>query len=245
MTEPTLVIFCKWPRLHKGKQRLAKTIGAEKAYQLAKLLFNCALEDALNWEGEVVLTLDEQADIDEVNQLISNKQQAIQAQNLAPKKPSKHIFVLTQPQGNLGQRINHIDQTLRAQGRSQLVFIGTDSPLLNPFYYQQVKTQLKSSNVVLSKADDGGVIIMANNKAWPDLTHLPWSESTLAEKLSHLCIQSNLTLEYIDSGFDVDIEPELSKLLTKLNKDVRPARRALHQWLIHYFNQKQELSDVG
>ena len=77
-----LVIFCKWPRLNQGKQRLAKTIGAELALEVAKLLLDCAMEDAADWLSdngcqheadsprEVVFAISEQADIKSFEALI-------------------------------------------------------------------------------------------------------------------------------------------------------------------------------
>ena len=58
---------------------------------------------------------------------------------------------------------NFVDQLLRNQTHQQLVFIGTDAPILDVSHYQLTLDALKQNDIVLNHADDGGVVIMANN----------------------------------------------------------------------------------
>ncbi|TQV88127.1 DUF2064 domain-containing protein [Aliikangiella coralliicola] len=229
-----LIIFCKWPRLNQGKQRLAKTIGASNAFRLASLLVDCALEDAKDWDGEVVLAISDASDFEQASQ-------AIQKQISDNQK----ISIQVQSKGNLGQRINHIDQNLRERGKNNLLFIGTDAPVLNPLYYQQAKEAITSSDIVISDASDGGVIIMGNRKAWPDLTFLPWSTEKLSKKLSRICAKQRLSVTRIKPGFDIDVEKDLEKLFVAIDSDSRRSRIALRQWLVNYLETNQELINAG
>lgn len=207
---PTLVIFCKRPLIYQGKQRLAATIGAESAFSIAQLLLDCALEDANSWQGPVVLT-------------ISHKEDAIWASALLNRPHS----IIVQNTGNLGQRINSVDKQLRILGHQQLVFIGTDAPMLTAAHYQQVIQNLSEADIVLSNADDGGVVIMANSQPWPDIKALPWSTSTLGLELAKTCSNYRLSVQHIATGYDIDVEQDLLKLKESLFADKRPARQSL------------------
>ncbi len=218
--QATLVIFCKRPLIYQGKQRLAATIGAKSAFSIAQALLDCALEDANAWPGQVVLT-------------ISNKEDVVWASSLLDRPHS----VIVQNSGNLGLRINSIDKQLRALGHDRLVFIGTDAPMLTVKHYQQTCQALTIHDVVLSNAEDGGVVIMANCQPWPDLEALPWSTEYLGKTLKEACVQDNLDLVCISSGYDIDVEQDLLKLQRDLYNDPRSARQNLYQQ-INMFTEK-------
>lgn len=130
-------------------------------------------------------------------------------------------------QGNLGERLNYVDTKLRAKGHQQLIFIGTDAPILNSQHFVSALMALHDNDIVLSHADDGGVIIMANKTPWPELKTLPWSTDELSVALSQLCKQHRLSVKYSLPGYDVDYVADLQKLLLDLKTDKRPARQAL------------------
>ena len=209
---PTLVVFCKRPKLGQGKQRLAATLGAAKAFQIAVSLLDCALEDAEQWPGPVVISVASENDKKWAESLLK-----------------RDFNVLIQPEGNLGVRLNTIDKQLREQGHSELVFIGTDAPILNQDIYQSVIKTLSKKNIVLSRADDGGVTIMSNSVPWPDIENLGWSTETLADDLAHACQDSGLSLSYVAATYDIDVEADLYRLALALGKDSRESRRQLIQ----------------
>ncbi|MBO1256583.1 DUF2064 domain-containing protein [Alteromonas sp. 5E99-2] len=207
---PTLVIFCKRPLIGQGKQRLAATLGKPIAFELAKRMLDCAIEDANHWQGDVVLAVSSEADSDWADSLMQ-----------------RDYKVIPQPKGNLGQRINQLDTTLRTLGHHSLVFIGTDAPILNDDDYQTIIQHLSQNDCAFSPATDGGVTIMANKKPWPNLTHLSWSTSTLGHELSDLCKQHSWSQGLIRETYDIDIEEDLLKLKSALENDTRPARKKL------------------
>lgn len=218
---PTLVLFCKRPLLNQGKQRLAQDSNAEIALAIARDLLACAIEDANFWQGPVVIACSNDNDIEWAQGLVKKCDVIAQL----PKGDT----------GNLGERLNYVDSQLRAQGHKELVIIGTDSPILNAVYFQSIIETLKDSDVALSHADDGGVIIMANKKPWPIITDLPWSTDQLSFELSQLCQQQGLTVNYAIAGYDIDHASDLKKLIVDLNDDQRPARQALLATVNTYF----------
>lgn len=212
--EATLVVFCKRPLLNQGKTRLASSIGAKAAYLIAVELLNCALDDAMQWPGNVVLTISHPEDFEWACQLMD-----------------REYSVVTQPIGNLGVRINHMDKVLREKRHERLAFIGTDAPMLTPYHYQQTIAALNDHSYVLSRADDGGVGIMANARPWPDIRQLPWSTDALCDGLLALCLEekrsSNVTTHMILPSYDIDEIQDLFKALQNLKSDTRGSRHQL------------------
>ncbi|MAF84718.1 MAG: glycosyltransferase [Gammaproteobacteria bacterium] len=211
---PALVIFCRRPAPGSGKQRIAATIGPELTFELATHLLHTTLEDATSWPGPVVIAPAEQAD-----------------QRWAEILLAGNHRVCPQPEGNLGERLNVVDRTIRSASTEHLIYIGSDAPLLNDSYYEQARTALQTHDVVLGAAEDGGVVLMGARCAWPELGSLPWSTNDLGKQLELLCIQHGLTLQYLPTSYDIDFAHDLPRLQADLHSDTRSARRALHDWL--------------
>ena len=218
---PTLVVFCKRPKLNQGKQRLVEATSAEHALIVAQGLLACAIEDTKAWQGPVIIACSEESDI-QWAQALNTKAKVIAQLPLKVNSELKG-----QLSGNLGQRLNHVDQTLRALGHQKIIIIGTDAPILNNTHYQAAITALNKNDVVLSHADDGGVVIMANSTPWPNISMLPWSTEHLSQALANACCDKGLSVHYSTPGYDIDYVADIEKLSIDLINDHRPARQAL------------------
>lgn len=212
--KPVLVILCKRPRPGVGKQRLAESIGYDPAYRIAVALLDCALEDACRWQGCVVISPADTADRG-------------WAEALAAKHGITDYRVIVQSTGNLGERINQLDRQLRAEGNQQLLFMGTDAPLLTNVHFQQARLGLAESDIVLSHASDGGLVLMGNAVPWPEMKKLAWSTAQLGDQVSQECHQQQYRIHNIISGYDIDIEEDLGQARIDLATDCRPAREQL------------------
>ncbi|MBO9490344.1 DUF2064 domain-containing protein [Endozoicomonas sp. G2_1] len=232
----------KRPKLHQGKQRLAQTLGADAAYEIAKLLLDCAIEDAQAWTGQVVLAVAHQEDVAWAQTLVDKKLSS-DVSNAGGNKAS----VIFQGRGNLGERLNHIDQSIRRQNKCQqghqsTVFIGTDAPMLRQAHYIGLADMLKQHDIVLNMAADGGVVIMSNSKPWPKLTDLPWSSPYLGASLAACCHSWGLSVGYHTPGYDIDEKADLITLYQDLKGDLRPARQALLQYIENLLTRQESNS---
>lgn len=214
---PTLVVFCKRPKLNQGKQRLVEAISAEDALYIAQGLLTCAIEDTKSWLGPVFIACSDESDVKWAQSLNEEATVITQLPSVATYSSG----------GNLGERINYVDSELRALGHKKIVIIGTDAPILNPLHYQSAITALNKHDVVLSHADDGGVVIMANSVPWPNLSLLPWSTEHLSQALAEKCGNEKLSVYYSKPGYDIDYITDIEKLKVDLIDDHRPARQAL------------------
>jgi glycosyltransferase A (GT-A) superfamily protein (DUF2064 family) len=207
--QPVLVLLCKRPALGHSKQRLAAQIGLKPGLRIAEKLLQCALEDLQHWSTLKVIAVD-------------HPKHLAWAQACCP-----NAIAVAQNPGNLGQRIKGLDCHLREQGHGHLIFIGSDCPALDRPHYRRVNQLLRVHDTVLIAAGDGGVVLMASKRPWPELDDLPWSTAALGEALMQRCQQTGHSVVVADMLWDVDHREDLLGLPRFLEHDRRPGRRAL------------------
>jgi len=139
--------------------------------------------------------------------------------------------VVVQRGGNLGERINHVNEELLGLSFERQLFIGIDCPSLDVPYLERAAAALADHNAVLGPAPDGGVVLMGVRGRWPPLAALPWSTSELFDSLRAACAASGASAATLPRLKDVDTLDDLAALRTDLVGDSRPARRALARWL--------------
>lgn len=215
-TDPpaALVLFCRKPAAGQGKRRLARSIGAARALAVEKALLECALEDAAQWPG----------------QLIISPARAAHAA-WAAGVLSRRVRVLPQPQGGLGERIAAVDAAARREGCAQVLIIGSDAPSMRPQDLCAAADALEHDDVVLIPSTDGGVTLMGSRRVWPDLSRLPWSEPTLGAMLARCCRSAGRDVATLTPSYDVDELTDLVPAARALEHDARPARRRLYALL--------------
>ena len=194
----------------RSKRRLAENIGAQRATQAAQCLLDCACEDLAAWPGPVCVApsaADERID--------------------APPAAA----VVVQRGGNLGERINYVNDELVRRGIEQQLFIGIDCPGLDVAYLERAAVALRDHEAVLGPAADGGVVLMGVRGRWPPLAALPWSTSTLFESLRAACAAGGGSAATLPRLHDIDTLGDLLALRTELRGDPRPARRELVRWI--------------
>ncbi len=221
-SHPALVLFCKEPRLGYGKQRLAAGIGKSGALQISRALIDCALEDAVAWQGHFILSPASDAELPWARAL-----------SLGSIFEQRNVRIVAQTEGNLGSRLTQVDARLRNMGATHIVFMGSDAPILNTTHFDTVRKALEESDVVLADGADGGVTLMASRCGWPDLEELPWSTDQLGDALTKSCRLTGRSVYRFDGGFDIDVEEDALCMIENLNGDQRPARKALGNLLRH------------
>jgi glycosyltransferase A (GT-A) superfamily protein (DUF2064 family) len=194
----------------RSKRRLALHVGAQRATEAAQSLLDCACEDLATWPGMTAVAPSAADECDE-----------------AP--PADALVV--QCKGNLGERIEHVNDELLRLGFERQLFIGIDCPSLDLPYLERAAAALDDHSAVLGPAADGGVVLMGVRGRWPPLAALPWSTGELFESLRAACHTPGASAATLPRLRDVDTLGDLVALRTLLQDDRRPARRALVRWL--------------
>lgn len=209
-----LVLFCRRPAAGSGKQRLARHLGETHALAVACALLECALEDLAAWPGPLIISPARSEDVPWAEDLLRRAQ-----------------WVIPQPEGNLGHRINAVDAELRRRGCERVLFMGSDAPSMQSEDLEEAAATLDRADIVLVPAADGGVTLMGSRTGWPSLADLPWSESGLGAALERCCCAAGLTVERLAASYDIDEVSDFRLALEALARDTRPARRRLNALL--------------
>lgn len=188
----------------------------EVTQRITAALLACAIEDAAVWSGPVVIAPAGQVDHDWIIEL-----------SLSVQSPVTILPLISC--SNIGQQLNALDQELRNKGATQLVFIGSDAPELTTKDYLDTINALRYFDTILKPVKNAGIALMASNKAWPDLSILPWGTDKLGKILVNACRNEKQSVITLDSTCNIDELDGFVKLIMLLEKDGRPARRALHQ----------------
>jgi glycosyltransferase A (GT-A) superfamily protein (DUF2064 family) len=192
---------------------MAARLGRD-ASEAASRLLACALEDARDWPGPVVLAPADETD----------------AAWLAINGLGACDIVLQHGQ-TLGERINAVDAVLRSRGLERLIYIGTDCPSLDTSYLSDAAAALDRADAVLGPATDGGVVLMGARHAWPPIGDLAWSTPALLDGLLTRLNDHRWRVVSLATLADVDSVEDLTAVGARLSNDARPARRALVDWL--------------
>ena len=195
-----LIIFTRYPEPGKTKTRLIPVLGEIGAAQIHSKL----TKDTLNTARQFIVERPASLAIyfDGGNQELMS---VWLGNNFLYKK---------QCTGDLGERMKFAFQQEFKTGKSPLVLIGTDCPELDKNILNKAFDALKSSDVVLGPASDGGYYLIGLVRLIPQLfTGISWGTSevlaqtqAIAEKLA-LSIYELPTLNDIDRPEDLNLFP--------------------------------------
>lgn len=192
-----VLVFAKPPRAGQAKTRLAVSLGAEGAANLARAFFEdvWAAVASLPWAEPVLATTDPEA----------------------PEwREARVRRAWPQGDGDLGARMTRLLQRSLAAAPAALA-IGTDSPGLPAAHFDAARQALESADAVLGPSEDGGFYLLGLRRVPDDLLEgLPWSSEETFERTRNRLVERGLSVHVLPAFFDVD-RPE----------DLEPLRRSL------------------
>lgn len=114
----------------------------------------------------------------------------------------------TQQKGNtFAERYANAYKSLYAQGYTNVISIGNDTPNLTVKHIQQAVDAMATKKVVFGPSKDGGIYLFGvhksifNEDAFKDL---PWLTSKLSKKIHTLAIAKNVPFTVLETLQDVD-----------------------------------------
>ena len=193
MPAPRLLVFLKAPRPGAVKTRLAKTLGAHAACAAY-----CGLVETLLKSLTPLPCLELCFTPDDAWPEI---------------QPWLHAGWLTRAQGNgdLGARLANTFTAAFAEGAQRVVIIGSDCPTVTVDDIEQAWAALRTHDMVLGPATDGGYWLIGLRAPQPGLFEgISWSsEKVLIETLAR-ARAAGLSVQQLREQTDVDTEAEWS-----------------------------------
>lgn len=145
MTERTVLIFAKPPRMGLSKTRLAAGLGRTEAARIARFMMAKTLRAAADRRWQTILYAAPDAAL---------------GQTLGGLWPLQ-LARASQGVGDLGDRLT---SGLEESPSGQVIFIGTDTPDLTPALLWQAFNALKRHDAVFGPSTDGGFWLFGLNK---------------------------------------------------------------------------------
>lgn len=187
MENPALLIFIKNPELGKAKTRLAATVGDERALKMYRQL--------------LAYTREQTAVLPDVSRHLYYSSFVDQEDEWSGQTFLKFV----QRGATLGDRMLGAFEHAFARGHQGAVIIGSDCPGVTTELLQRAFTALKTADVVLGPATDGGYYLLGLRRPQPTLfTDMEWSTETVAEETRARARVRGLRLVELEALSDVD-----------------------------------------
>jgi len=161
MMLPVLIIFSRFPEPGKSKTRIIPALGALGAARLHEEMTRHTLRTA----SELARNYPVQVEVHFAGGNVELMRQVF----------GHELSYHSQVEGDLGQKMQAALATAMGQGADRAIVIGSDCPNLTPGILRQAFDALKSCELVLGPAQDGGYYLIGCRRVFPQLfTNIPW-----------------------------------------------------------------------
>ncbi|NER79153.1 MAG: DUF2064 domain-containing protein [Leptolyngbya sp. SIO1D8] len=191
------LVFCENRNIEVIKKTFEKTLGLEKEVQYEAYLRSLVEQYRFNG-GDLKDT--EPPPIPEVTNHISDK-------------PELFAELAYRPQcsGDLGHRLQRTFDTGFRTDLDRIVVIGADCPEITTHHLEQAFDQLKSHDVVLGPAQDGGYYLVGLSQICADLFQgIAWGTGQVFRQTVAIAARLNLSLATLETLRDVDYPEDIS-----------------------------------
>ncbi len=219
----TLLIFTKYPHPGTVKTRLAATVGQALATEFharsAENTFRqaVAVQDAMDvsiWYAG--------SDDHEV------MRHWLEESNLS-------FPIIPQSGKDLGERLHHAVFHAFEANASTVLIIGTDTPDISPELLREAQLALRTKDIVLGPAFDGGYYLLGMNRYSPTLFEdIAWSSSGVAIETIQKAHDAQLSVAMLDPLLDIDtIEDVRQWLRLETTREDHPLYPLVYQLNTH------------
>jgi hypothetical protein len=186
-----LIVFTRYPEQGRNKTRLIPVLGPEGATELHRLMTEHTLRKVRRFLATHPASLRVQYDggsREDVKQWLG-----------------ADIQPVPQAEGDLGRRMDLAFAESFAQGMRRVVLIGTDCPGIRPAHLARAFQALKSRDVVIGPARDGGYYLIGLRRAaQPLFEGIPWGTGVVLQRTLEAALAHGLKVGFLDLLDDVD-----------------------------------------
>jgi uncharacterized protein len=193
-----LIIFTRYPEPGKTKTRLIPVLGAAGAAKLQQQMTEEKLAEACKLQSSYPISI-------EVHFTGCNQQ-------LIQDWLGNNIY-RKQSEGDIGCRMAMAFQSAFSSGINRVVLIGIDCPDLTTDLMAEAFQALKSHDLVLGPAQDGGYYLIGLNQLIPQLfTGISWSTAVVLQQTQKIAQKLQLSVGYLPTLSDIDRPEDLAIL---------------------------------
>jgi rSAM/selenodomain-associated transferase 2/rSAM/selenodomain-associated transferase 1 len=192
-----LMIFTRYPEPGRTKTRLIPAIGAERAAELQRRMTE-----------ETVLRADACS---------RNRALAVEirydgcAEEHIAQWLGKERDYKVQGDGDLGDRLERAFAESFRAGADRVAAVGIDCPDLTPEIMERAFESLRSKDLALGPARDGGYYLIGLRRHLPPLfRNVPWGSDTVLEKTLEIAREFRVETELLETLSDVDRPEDLA-----------------------------------
>ena len=197
----TLIIFSRYPEPGKTKTRMIPALGITGAAQLQRQMTEHTLATA------IALRLSRNVNL-EVHFAGGDIQ-------LMQEWLGQDIAYIPQVSGDLGEKMRSAFDRAFNLGNQRVVIIGIDCPDINCSTLTQAFDSLKTHDLTLGVAADGGYYLIALNRLTPQLfQNIDWGTEQVLNQTKNIAQKLNLNIHCLPTLADVD-RPEDLKIWEK------------------------------
>jgi uncharacterized protein len=223
LTNRTLVIMAKAPRVGSVKTRLAETIALPAVTELYRCLLNdtIALAQALNRVDIAIM-----CPASDVEYLSSSVAQAVR--------------VVPQTGQGLAAGLTCVFAHFTNPGHQRVIAFNSDSPHLPASILVSAFDVLETSDLVVGPTHDGGYYLVGAKASHPDLfSNDGMGTANALEALLTRARALRLSVHLTDPFYDIDVADDLSQLADELQRIPGKAPRTA-KWLAEWASARRE-----
>ncbi|MEM9275468.1 MAG: TIGR04282 family arsenosugar biosynthesis glycosyltransferase [Cyanobacteria bacterium P01_F01_bin.143] len=192
----SLIIFTRYPEPGKTKTRMIPALGAEGAAELQRQLSEHTIQTAQKLQESRQIEIEIHfagGDRDLMSSWLGNN----------------HSYY-PQASGDLGAKMQSAFAKAFEQGKQRIVTIGIDCPDITPTILNQAFDSLKSNELVLGGAEDGGYYLIGLSKLVPELFQdINWGTDSVFATTKAIAQKLALSIGYLPVLADIDRPEDL------------------------------------
>lgn len=213
VTDRTLVIMAKAPRLGSVKTRLAESLSLQAVTELYGCLLNDTIALAQVLDHVEVAIMCPASDVEDLSLAVA-----------------KTVRIVPQTGQGLAAALASVFRHF-ATGHQRVIAFNSDSPHLPASVLQTAFDVVKASDLVVGPTHDGGYYLVGAKASHPDLfTSGGMGTANALEALLTRARALGLSISLTDPFYDIDVASDLSQLANELHRTPGKAPRTA-KWL--------------
>jgi uncharacterized protein len=217
VTDSTLVIMAKAPRLGSVKTRLAERLPVEAVTELYRCLLNDTIALAQTLNHVEVAIMCPVSDVEDLSRTVDAA-----------------VRVVPQTGDGLAAGLTSVFAYFAGLGRRRIIAFNSDSPHLPASMLEAAFDRLTTCDLVVGPTYDGGYYLVGARAPHPGLfASEGLGTATALDALLARASNLKLSMSVIDPFYDIDVAADLSRLADELERVPGKAPRTA-AWLVEW-----------